>query len=211
MNVRSMLDCWAALTIKRAGGDADAPTLDSALGVEECRHDRVTAFEAMMLGWSAADERKELYEDEAVSLAVAQSALAILKDMIEENAPKGSGRPTRDGASVAPIGRKGPSPVVALAALCDGLMRRYCGEEGIGHGRLTESVLRCHPRKGRYSGMVSDRKKWHAYRSDVRHRRTVDRFIRWADSELKAEGPTKFDAECSNLRDFPAGSKRIMD
>ena len=195
MTFRAKLDCWAALRLCRAGGEWDAPTLDAALGTEELQREWIAAAEARIAGWGQADEEGFLDREDAVTLGVVDA----LRRIMEGNSPKMGGRPSVQ-QSHHKFGDKGTIPAVMEAGLeVDEIMRR-CGEslvvaEGLAsqdrRGAIAElksrtaakvraigaCVMRCHPRKGPYSGLAErDSSEW---RHGARYRSIVSELCRF--------------------------------
>lgn len=179
MNVRTMLDCWASVVIVRAGGDHDAPTVDSALGTDERLKERVEEFNDRLSRWAFADDKGELDHQEATDLCVALA----LRRALEGDSPKtGRGRPTRDRDKGPSLTRRGPSTVFGAYLDVQRLMALYCASEAQSLGRLHQAVLKTHPRKGRYSGL-GQKETYKRFRFDARFRREVSGFVKWAECQ----------------------------
>ncbi len=189
MTIKTALDCWACVVLKRAGGDADVPTLDAATGAEEQEREWLLAAQVRMQGWHESEKRRELYLDESINLAIAD----VLQKLIETGAPRTSkGQDVRTCTTTPAIGKKGPAEVECAYLGVETLMAVYCATEGQDLHGLKFAAMKLHPRKGVFEGLGS-KDSWAMNRFLGRHRATLKPFLTWygtlvpQQSEQKSE------------------------
>jgi len=182
------LDVWAAVEVVWANADPlKLPTRDDALGIGE-GDTEILEYVVMQinmlraLGTKRIKKTRDTDWDSKMRSAIVDTLLKALSKQYDFH---GSNVVRQKSGLRDLLGKDGFDPVYETwqevqAAIDNSFI-----------ADLERSVLVMRPRKGKWAGMGSDRKKWQKYQQEARHLRNVNRFLDDWSLNLAGQKPQK--------------------